>query len=489
MKTKFLYLIITFILVILKYGEAQQSPFKTILGSGRHETIGSVIEDFDGNYVVCGVKGKPFELIEEKAIIYKIGPKGDSLFFAEYFTPGDSLTCFTNIFQLPDSGFIAIGKKGKRNKCLWTVRLDKDFNAIKSNTYPAPGDYYYFSIKSIIKPNGNIIAFGNCYSYPNPSNDPNIYSLFELSSDGDSLYAVYSDTTGSSHFYNTNILYNEKIDKYYGLFDFGTGYIMKFNPDFSEHSLIDMPGLFYGLSSGKWLNDTNMIIVGIFLRNTSPPQDDDICAYLLDTNCNPIDHIFLGDEDIVDYDAWNQGVDFKRKDIIFIGGTTPFPFSTFPPIPSQFLLSVVDSAFNLKWQERYGGDAYYELFNVLATRDGGCLMVGARYDYLTQEEEHDIFLKKVYPPDSLYNNINDLNQEVISVELFPNPGKDYISIKCKKYSIKKIEFFNYNGIQILEKRIKDNGTIIHVQNIPPGIYIYRVTANNNSIHTGKWIKQ
>jgi hypothetical protein len=71
-------------------------------------------------------------------------------------------------------------------------------------------------------------------------------------------------------------------------------------------------------------------------------------------------------------------------------------------------LSTFDSWFHLIkinpdispiWEYWYGGDAYYFLYSILATNDGGCIMVGNRYDYETQNQERDIFIVKLqYPP-------------------------------------------------------------------------------------------
>lgn len=84
----------------------------------------------------------------------------------------------------------------------------------------------------------------------------------------------------------------------------------------------------------------------------------------------------------------------KNGNNIYIGGTSnldyynPF-WSTFD---SWFHLIKINPDISPIWEYWYGGDAYYFLYSILATNDSGCIMVGNRYDYETQNQERDILL-------------------------------------------------------------------------------------------------
>ena len=92
------------------------------------------------------------------------------------------------------------------------------------------------------------------------------------------------------------------------------------------------------------------------------------------------------------------------------------------------ILNNLDSNLNLNWQKFYGGDAFYMLNALKATRDGGCIMLCSRYDELTQYHEYDILILKV-DTNGLITTIGEgPSIPVEDVIVFPNPGKDYINV-------------------------------------------------------------
>jgi len=69
---------------------------------------------------------------------------------------------------------------------------------------------------------------------------------------------------------------------------------------------------------------------------------------------------------------------------------------------------------------------YYIVF--LATNDGGCLMVGCRYDYETQDQERDIYIAKVNS-DGLIVWTQEIPMGKQVTTVFPNPGTNRLNIK------------------------------------------------------------
>ena len=74
---------------------------------------------------------------------------------------------------------------------------------------------------------------------------------------------------------------------------------------------------------------------------------------------------------------------------------------------------------------------------------------------------------------------------------FPNPTNDIFILKVENID-EKINFilFDIEGKEVLKKIIKDNDTNINISQLPSGIYIFNLTANNNQLlATGKVLKK
>jgi hypothetical protein len=189
-----------------------------------------------------------------------------------------------------------------------------------------------------------------------------------------------------------------------------------------------------------------------------------------------------------DHPAMYNGVS-KNGNNIYIGGTSNLdyynPFlSTFD---SWFHLIKINPDISPIWEYWYGGDAYYFLYSILATNDGGCIMVGNRYDYETQNQERDIFIVKV---DS--NGLITWTQQIPFAKqesmVYPNPGTNLLNIKSTCNEM-EFELININGQVVIRQMLDNNCSVINAESIKSGIYFYRlIDKKNKAIETGKWIK-
>ena len=121
---------------------------------------------------------------------------------------------------------------------------------------------------------------------------------------------------------------------------------------------------------------------------------------------------------------------------IYVGNTTNLSNGNlyFASQDSWFHLTKVTSNLTIKWQYWYGGDAYYLLHSIVATKDGGCLMVGSRYNYTNQDYIRDIYVVKVSPNGST-NWAKDITIND-KINIYPNPGTNFINISSDtEYSI------------------------------------------------------
>ncbi|HAQ38752.1 MAG TPA: hypothetical protein DCX89_09620 [Saprospirales bacterium] len=90
------------------------------------------------------------------------------------------------------------------------------------------------------------------------------------------------------------------------------------------------------------------------------------------------------------------------------------------------------------------------------------------------------------PTFNAVNDLTDTNDEAFSspnILIFPNPARDYISFS---ETISEVEIRSLDG-KLLTKSLYDNR--LDISNLVPGLYIIRVTDQNNSIQVIRMVKQ
>ena len=76
----------------------------------------------------------------------------------------------------------------------------------------------------------------------------------------------------------------------------------------------------------------------------------------------------------------------------------------------------------------------------------------------------------------------------ISLSLYPNPAKDYVTIKGTVNSLNTIEIYNINGQRIIEIR-NPNERTIDVSKLESALYLVRLSTNSGKAKTLKFIKE
>jgi hypothetical protein len=185
-------------------------------------------------------------------------------------------------------------------------------------------------------------------------------------------------------------------------------------------------------------------------------------------------------------------MDFLNPDRIFVGAISnvALSFGHYGQQNSWYALSNFDSALNLRWTKYYGGDAYYFLQSVVATQDGGAILVGTRYDYPTQSNQCDIYLVKVNENGLLTNDDHIQSQQVHDAIVFPNPGSNYLFIESgPQISGAEFRMTSIDGKQVKTKTLNERKTTLETQILQSGTYVWQIIFNNKVSESGKWIKE
>ena len=181
----------------------------------------------------------------------------------------------------------------------------------------------------------------------------------------------------------------------------------------------------------KWDSDTSFYLMGDYLPDNDhnlgflrQPHYFDTTGYLFNS---------WGRADTVDFPAFTNGIDFQNKDSIFIGGTHNMPYALDPgqqPVPTWFVILQTDSLLNIRWERFYGGNANHLMNKLIATRDGGCLVSGTRYDYLNDPvPQTDIIVLKLNSEGLLVGNNELPETRMHEAIVYPNPGTDALQIR------------------------------------------------------------
>lgn len=86
--------------------------------------------------------------------------------------------------------------------------------------------------------------------------------------------------------------------------------------------------------------------------------------------------------------------------------------------------------------------------------------------------------------DTISNNYSKvLNDEKINIEIYPNPAKDNLYIKLSDDLPANVEIFNLEGCKIYSKKTIGNIGIIDISQLTKGIYLIKISKNNEIIHS------
>lgn len=480
---KKLIVFVIFILTLLQ--GFPQSSFE-YLYSGPEDCIpGEMIEDSDGNIILP-------VMCDNECLVIKIGSAGDLIDSVVFHTPGFGKHSLYTPVKLDQSEFIILGGYSTDTaNFLWGATFDYDLN--QSNDFKVNVDgrllsTYLYAIKNH---KGNIIV-ATPYEYENPW----IHELLimEITPFGDIINEKYFYITGGGTklFFNLAQLNNNRYTF------LKTGMIQKRNSyvdyvdvdtNFNIKREVELPWSITKQNSIKKLNDSVLITTGqkIYMNN----NDFELGLVKTDMDYNLLDTLHFGKSDTMDYPGLHNNMDFIYPGQIYYAGISNMSMMNpyYSTIPSWLMLQKLDEDLNLNWQKFYGGDAYYNLWTVLATEDGGFVMAGTRYDHETQNEERDVYVLKVNENGNVGWSHNG-PARVSDFMVYPNPGSNVLHVRSTaQYQRFRFEMYDMSGTRHLMEAVTNNQARINTAHLPAGTYVYRIyDVEGRLAETGKWVK-
>jgi hypothetical protein len=163
-----------------------------------------------------------------------------------------------------------------------------------------------------------------------------------------------------------------------------------------------------------------------------------------------------------------------------------------PYDPSWVQLNRINNAFELTEQRFFGGDAHYIPYDIIKTSDGGIMVVGNRYDRFASPVpfQKDPFVLKLNS-EGLIVNVDNPEQPIAQEALvFPNPGKEFLQVKLAvQHKSAQFQLFDMGGRLVLETDLSGDMQRVETAQLGSRAYIYRITASNRVIGSGKWVKE
>lgn len=93
------------------------------------------------------------------------------------------------------------------------------------------------------------------------------------------------------------------------------------------------------------------------------------------------------------------------------------------------------------------------------------------------------------PEDLITSTKDRLGSDKVEVVIFPNPVTDKLFLQGIDYDM-RIIISSVDGRKLIKKDLKSNAkAIINTSTLKSGIYFYTITDQNQTIKSGKLIKQ
>ncbi len=145
----------------------------------------------------------------------------------------------------------------------------------------------------------------------------------------------------------------------------------------------------------------------------------------------------------------------------------------------------VDSAFKIRWQTIDSIPDFWDLESIVATPDGGCVIVG---NNMVNQGSIGMFAVK-YDRSGIKTAVHYFEKDMQEVTIYPNPGTDRLFVSGATQG-RSFVLYDVQGRELIRAKDSELANGIHVSGLRSGIYIYRITdPGTGEMKAGKWVKQ
>lgn len=470
---------------------------------GRALPIRGIIDN-SGNAILVGTIGHPDSLNSRDAFILLAKPDG-TYSYNTFVANKDTSISYLNVLQLPDNNYFSVGTKrpttinSNTNQMVLIHIYDTNLNIISSkqfqlwNIYNAM-DYYLFQYDK----DSNIIMAASAQRKSGAPINLLDLTLIRFNQGGDTIETRFHHYERNVSVYDfkkipdsENYLIIEFITQLYGDFEC---YVMK--PDLTLKTVHFHSSFNYSIdediTTDYWYPDKTFMMAST-MSYLNDKSDRGLGVFRCDTLARISKYVFFNKIGIDDRNAFRQCMAFADVNSIYVVGWEDDLLNC--ANPDSIELYVVDTALNLVAYKALGGDKSYDVFGVLATKDGGALIfASAYYPEINCEPNVAVFYVSRNDLGLPPVKVLDLKYVDNSALVYPNPATDLVNIRVNKQMLQndaRIRLFNSAGKKVYDYKLPDTGNTIqlNIVNLPKGIYIYEIVQGEKLINKGKIIKK
>ncbi len=461
--------------------------------------ISDFIETSPGNYIFAGAivgDDEKNKSLNDSAWIFKWSSNGDSI--SKTFKPGNVrdciygsiepckngelmvLGCYIAPTTLDTSGFFAVYYDSLLN-IKWTSQL----------TLPRR---YVIPRKPVKTPEGDWIVGLYTQNYDwYGGNGINQGYLVKMSDAGEILKVV-SDTISDLQ----QVMMHPDSTRIYCLGDYleipgieTDAWLKEYDLDLnfiSQKPIITSFTINAERFHGKWIAEDTMLLAGLHAVTSSYWSDDLVLNKLIDgdslISAKEQRYFYEG----TDYMYENRAIAItKDSKIILTGGlgnsTEEKGFI------GRYNMNLDPLEYWIFDDDPY---CYFFYSNPKPTSDSGFIV------RLSKKSDINSY------PDSLFTIKFDKEGPFVGIDnpigikqtnhlLYPNPGYSKVHLELTKSTCQKgevcFELYTLQGIKAAQWNTRETRTLINTTNLPPGVYLYRITRQGKQLASGKWVKK
>lgn len=493
----------------LAFSATAQVQFQTTIDLGASEQASDIKQTSDGGYIVAGLQ---YATGSQTAFLLKLDQFGNVQWNKTYsggYTSGSNLFTSYRVIQLNEGGYLLVGSTqsfGFTNAQIYVIKTDAFGDTLWTRTY---GSSAGNDGNSIFEAEDGTYVIGGSFSFSGQRR----MGVLRIKSDGSiRSESYYADGVACPFFECVKLADNR----------FGIIYTYS-----SMLVIVDSVGT---LLSSIPLGFGSGFSVGAFEEPNGEFVTLNQISGLIGNAFGLVRTDFLGNTSLSKKYATSN--DDTPREIIraFSGNYILFGLSTSMNGPSFLQAMEVDTAGNVIWSNRYNyaSGAYHEAANIVATADGGYVMVG-QHDRSGQFSDFDVYVVKTdalgqsgcnqsaytpnvaaaspFPPPavtpftaSLTNTGTsvpaivstittvtptvlclsvgvDEHTEAVVADIYPNPVKDILHIRSKNPGLFDVTFFDVTGKTVHSSKITKEA-VIDVSAFPTGIYLLQWREEN-----------
>ncbi len=475
--------------------------------------FGNAVEDSSSNIFTIYYHHIGINYFKTK--IYKLNKYGQLLSIKNNLTK-DSSVCIKKLYVLPNQNLLALGVCGgdtvSKYDSLCFIELNNSLQVLNIKKYPlplihsSPGNWVlnfnivhtlqntYLYVLTFNKPSGGYVSLASNY-------------FCELDMEGNLLREKsYNSLANPSKKWFVSALQNPNnrniniATRYFHPDGVLYSYMFKYN--YTTFQLIDSTIIESGVPEIHPNSEIKVLSNYSYLTTHTPYYSIPIAKRTLkkDSLLNQKFLQYLTPETVLTEKNYvipiHKSIDFINPNKIFVGVNCILgpAYYYIKGVKSFMGCALLDSSLNIKWSRYIGGELSYQVISILATKDGGALLLGSFDKNLDTSKVTinflDALMIKIGPNGEVLNT-NELPKgiQVLNYLVGNNPVQNNLQITGYSPNT-TIHLVNSLGQVVLQQPITEQHTQLNLSHLSAGVYFYRFSSPSGFIlQSGKLVKE